>query len=262
MNIIVCIKQVPDTTDVKTDPKTGTLIREGVPSILNPDDRHAIEEAIRLKEIHGGKVIALTMGPPQAKRALKEVFAMGADQAILLSDREFAGADTWATSYTLAMAVKKIKDYDIIFCGRQAIDGDTAQIGPQLAESLKIPQVTYVKDIKIKDGICQVERALETGHMEIEVKMPVLFTAIKELNEPRYPTLKGIINAHRNFKITVWNAKDLNTEPEKIGLIGSPTQVKRTFSPEPKGTVEMITGSGIDMANTIIDRLKSKNVVR
>jgi len=184
------MKQVPDTTDVKIDPKTGTLIREGVPSIVNPDDKHAIEESLQLRERYGGKVTVVSMGPPQAMDALKEVYAMGVDDTVLLSDRAFAGADTWATSYTLGMGIKALGEYDLIFCGLQAIDGDTAQIGPQLAEFLGIPQVTYVKNVKIDGNELTVERALEDGHMTVKVPMPVLLTAVKELNNPRYPTME------------------------------------------------------------------------
>ena len=263
MNIIICIKQVPDTNDVKIDPKTGTLIREGVPSILNPDDRHAIEEALRLKEKHGGKITAISMGPPQAKTALREVFAMGVDEAILLSDRSFAGADTWATANTLAAAIKKLGQYDIIFCGRQAIDGDTAQIGPQLAENLKVPQITYVRKVEEKDEKLLIERALEDGYMKLEVGKPVLLTAIKELNEPRYPTMSGIVKAHRELEVKVWTAQDMGVDVNTVGLTGSPTQVKRTFTPEPRGKVEIMEGGSTkEKAAALVGRLKDKNVLR
>jgi len=263
MDIIVCIKQVPDTTDVRIDPKTGTLIREGVPSIINPDDKHAIEEAIRLREKYGGKVTVLSMGPPQAKTALREAYAMGVDETILLSDRAFAGADTWATSYTLASAVKKMGSYDIIFCGLQAIDGDTAQIGPQLAENLQIPQITYVQEIEMKGDTLRSYRALEDGHMVLETKLPVLLTAIKDLNEPRYPSIPGIVKAHREHKILVWNASDVMADPQKIGLPGSPTQVKRSFAPEAKRAAEIIEGDSVEeKVAKLVDRLEDRNVVR
>ena len=263
MDIIVCIKQVPDTTDVRIDPKTGTLIREGVPSIINPDDKHAIEEALRLREKHGGKVKVLSMGPPQAKTALREAYAMGVDETILLSDRAFAGADTWATSYTLASAVKKMGNYDIIFCGLQAIDGDTAQIGPQLAESLQIPQITYVQEIELKGDTLRSYRALEDGHMVLETKLPVLLTAIKDVNETRYPSIPGIVKAHREHEIVVWNASDIMADPQKIGLPGSPTQVKRSFAPEAKRAAEIIEGdSAEEKVAKLVDRLEDRNVVR
>jgi len=263
MDIIVCIKQVPDTTDVKIDPKTGTLIREGVPSIVNPDDKHAIEEALKLREKHGGKVTAISMGPPQAVVALREVYAMGVDEAILVSDRMFAGSDTWATAYAIGQAVKKIAKYDIIFCGRQAIDGDTAQIGPQLAELLDIPQVTYVTHVEPKGDKLLVHRALEDGHMNLEVPKPALLTAIKELNEPRYPSMGGIVKAHRDYQVKVWTGADVAASPNMTGIPGSPTKVKRTFAPEPKGKVEMIEGdSGAVKVGNLVTKLKDKNVVR
>jgi len=263
MDIIACIKQVPDTTDVKIDPKTGTLIREGVPSIINPDDKHAIEEALRLREQYGGKVTVISMGPPQAIVALREAYAMGVDETILLSDRDFAGADTWATAYTLATGIKKIGRYDIIFCGLQAIDGDTAQIGPQLADSLGIPQFTYVQNLEVKGSRVKAERALEDGHMVLEAELPVLVTAIKELNEPRYPTVRGIVKAHREHEVKVWTGKDISADPQKIGLPGSPTQVKRSFAPQPKRAAEIIAGDSVqEQVRTLVDRLEDKNVVR
>jgi electron transfer flavoprotein beta subunit len=262
MNIIVLIKQVPDTTDVKIDKKTGTLIREGVPSIINPDDKHAIEEALRLKERFGGKVTVLSMGPPQALDALRESKAMGVDDNILLSDRAFAGADTWATSYTLATAIKKIGEYDLIICGRQAIDGDTAQVGPQVAECLNLPQITYVQKVDIEERILKAERALEDGFEKIETTLPALITVIKELNKPRYPSVKGIVEACREAQYPVWTAKDIEADPSKIGLEGSPTQVKRSFAPEPHGEGLMLEGTAEEMARDLVEKLRDDNVVR
>ena len=196
MKIIVCIKQVPDTTEVKLDPKTGRLIRDGVPSIINPDDKNALEEALHIKDENPDTTVTVvSMGPPQADVAMREALAMGADEAILISGREFGGSDTWATSYIIATAIKKIPDYDIIFCGRQAIDGDTAQVGPQIAEQLNIPQITYVQKLDIEGDKVIVQRQLEDGYTVVEAKMPVLLTAIKELNTPRYMTPKGIFEA-------------------------------------------------------------------
>jgi len=262
MKMIVCIKQVPDTTDVKIDPKKGTLIREGVPSIINPDDKHAIEEALRLKEKFGGNVTIISMGPPQADDALREALAMGVDEAILLCDRAFAGADTLATSYTLATAIQKIGDYDIVICGRQAIDGDTAQIGPQMAEYLGVPQVTYVRDVKIKGKKLIVERTLEDGYEKIETSLPALITVIKDLNKPRYPSVGGIVEAYREREVKIWTAEDVAADISKIGLEGSPTQVKRTFAPEPKGEGEIISGTGEEAAKTLLQKLRDKNVIR
>ena len=261
MNIIVCIKQVPDTTDVKIDQKTGTLIREGVPSIVNPDDKHAVEEALKLREKFGGSVTALSMGPPQAEDALREVSAMGVDEMILLSDRSFAGADTWATSYTLGEAVKKI-GFDLVICGREAIDGDTAQIGPQLAEHLRVPQITYVRKVEVGDGKILCERTLEDGYERVEASLPALITVISDLNKPRYPSVRGIVEAYREKQVTVWNAADINADPNSIGLDGSPTEVQKTFAPEPKGEGEMMEGDTGQMCKQLVQKLKDKNVLR
>jgi electron transfer flavoprotein alpha/beta subunit len=231
MEIIVCIKQVPDTTEVKIDPVTNTLIRQGVPSIVNPFDKNAMEAALQLKEQYGGKVTVLSMGPPQAKDALKECLAMGADAAILISDRAFGGADTLATSYTLAAAVRKLGAYDIILFGKQAIDGDTAQVGPETAEHLDIAQVTYASKIEVADGLATIEREHEEGYEIIEVKLPAVVTIIKTLNyEPRYPTVKGTMKANRT-EIPVWTAAELTVKEERLGLKGSPTQVRKIFTP-------------------------------
>lgn len=261
MNIIVCIKQVPNTNEVKIDPKTGTLIREGVPSIINPDDKNAIEEALVLKKEKGATVTVLSMGPPQADFALREALAMGADEAVLLSDRAFAGADTWATSYALSMAVKAIGSYDLIFCGRQAIDGDTAQVGPELAETLDLPQVTYVrKVIAIDKNKAVVERAMEDGYEVIEVKLPAILTAVKELNRPRYPSAPGIVDAFDVKEIKRWTAADIQADPERLGLKGSPTQVKRTFAPPVKGAGKMLEGTVKEKAHSLVQELKAKHV--
>jgi electron transfer flavoprotein alpha/beta subunit len=262
MNIVVCIKQVPDTTDVKIDPKTGTLIRDGVPSIINPDDRHAIEEGLKLKELHGGRVVVLSMGPPQAMDALMEAKAMGVDECYLISDRAFAGADTLATSYSLAKAVQTTGDWDIILCGRQAIDGDTAQIGPQMAEALGVPQVTYCIEIVVDGGKVTAKRALEDGYEVISTQLPALFTVIKDINKPRYPTVKGIVSVCRECDIQTWTAKSIGASPKMIGLNGSPTQVARTFAPEPKGAGVMLKGEPEDVVAELVKRLREKNVVR
>lgn len=261
MQIVVCIKQVPDTTDVKIDPKTGTLIREGVPSIVNPDDKHAIELGLQLREKFGGKVVVVSMGPPQTDDALRECYAMGVDECILLSDRAFAGADTWATAYTLAIAIQKI-GYDLVICGRQAIDGDTAQIGPQVAEQLKIPQITYVKKVDIEDKKVVVERALEDGYEKIETTLPCLLTVLKDLNKPRYATIGGIVSAYRERKVIVWTAKDIPVEQKFIGMSGSPTQVKKTFAPEPKGRGILLTGKSEEVVRQLVAKFKEKNVLR
>ena len=196
LKIIVCAKHVPDTNEVKIDPVKNTLIRDGVPSILNHDDANALEEALRIKDLYKDThITVLTMGPPQAKDMLIECLAMGADEAILASDRALGGSDTWATSNALAAAIRKIGEFDIIFAGRQAIDGDTAQVGPQIAEKLDIPQVTYVTEFEIVDKDIIVKRALEDGYEKIKIGMPCMLTAIKELNEPRYMHIGGIYEA-------------------------------------------------------------------
>lgn len=220
MNIVVCIKQVPDTTEVRINPETGTLIRDGIPSIINPDDKSGLEAALALKDRYDAKVIVITMGPPQAKNALREAIAMGADEGVLLSDRAFAGADTWATSTTLAKALEKM-DYDLIIAGRQAIDGDTAQVGPQIAEHLHLPHVSYVQDLEKKDNKLVLKRMFEDGYHMIEVKMPCLITTLSDMNKPRYMSVEGIMDAYKEKEIKTLTMKDLRIEDATtIGLKG------------------------------------------
>lgn len=239
MNIVVCIKQVPDTNEVRIDPKAGTLIRDGVPSIMNPDDKNALEEALAIKDKNGAHVTVITMGPPQARNTLIEAIAMGADEAILITDRAFAGADTLATSYALSAALKKL-DYDIVFTGRQAIDGDTAQVGPEIAEQLGLPQVTYVEKVEeVGEGCIKVRRAWEDGYEIISVKTPVLLTAIKELNVPRYMNMAKIFGAF-DKEIKVWTAEDIDVDKALLGLNGSPTRVMKSTTKEAKGQGELI----------------------
>lgn len=261
MKILVCVKQVPDTNEVKIDPVKGTLIRDGVPSILNPDDANALEAALSYKDENPDTVIAvLTMGPPQATYMLRECIAMGADEAYLLSDRVFGGADTCATSTTIAAGIKKVNGVDVIFAGRQAIDGDTAQVGPQVAQRLGLPVVTYVQDIKLEDGKAIVHRQMEDGYEVIEVQTPCVLTAVKELNEPRYMSIGGIVEAY-NKEITIWNHVDVELDPKECGLNASPTQVFRSFTPPPKGKGEMLKGSVNDMASEVINKLKEKHYI-
>lgn len=259
MNIVVCLKQVPDTNEVKIDPKKGTLIREGVPSIINPDDKNALEQALCFKEEHGAIVTVISMGPPQAQDALREALAMGADEAILISDRAFAGADTLATSRALAGTLKKL-NYDIILAGRQAIDGDTAQVGPEIAEHLGIPQVTYVEKVKICGNELKVRRALEDGYETINVKMPVLLTAIKELNEPRYMDIKNIFGVF-DKEIKIWTANDIDVDKSLLGLSGSPTKVKKSATKEAKGAGEIIDMQPKEAAEYAINKLKEKHYI-
>lgn len=260
MNIIVCIKQVPETTEVRINPETNTLIREGVKAIINPFDVYAIEEGVRLKERFGGKVTILTMGPPQADAALREAISVGADEGILVSDRAFAGSDTWATSYTLAGAIKKIGSFDLILCGKQASDGDTAQVGPGISAHLDIPQVTYVKKIEeVKDKVMRVERMLEEGYEVIETPLPALLTVVKEINTPRLPSLKGLMKS-KSAAIISWTQKDLNLDPQQIGLCGSPTQVVKIFTPAARAGGQMLTGEIPDIVNKLVDELKNEVV--
>ncbi len=260
MNIIVCIKQVPDTTNVKIDPKTNTLIREGVKSIVNPFDENAIEEAIRLKEAHGGKVTVITMGPAQATEALKSAIAMGADEGILISDRAFAGADTWATSYTLSQAIKKIGTFDLVLFGKQAIDGDTAQVGPGVAEFLDIPQVTFAIKIDIDGNKIKVKRQLEESAEIVETTLPAAVTVIKQINEPRLPSLKGQMRA-KKAEIQMWTAEAILADAENIGLKGSPTQVVRIFTPPPRGNSEMLEGDIDEISVKLFNKLKEQKII-
>jgi electron transfer flavoprotein beta subunit len=263
--IIVCAKQVPDTNEIKIDPVKKTLIREGVPSILNHDDANALEEALKIKDQYPDtKITLVTMGPPQAKDMLIECLAMGADEGILLSDRALGGSDTWATSNALAAAIGKIGEYDLIFAGRQAIDGDTAQVGPQIAEKLGIPQVTYVTEFKLDKDMkhITVKRALEDGYELIKLETPCMLTAIKELNAPRYMTIGGIFDAVKK-EIPVWGAKELGVDVNReVGLDASPTNVFRSFTPVPKGKGVMIDAdTERELADKLIINLKAKHVI-
>src|SRR3989339_357449 len=241
MDIIVCIKQVPDTTEVKINPETNTLVREGVPSIVNPFDENAIEAALALKEQHGGKVTVITMGPPQAKEALKQAVAMGADEVYLVSDRAFAGSDTWATSYTLSQAIKKIGNYDLILCGKQAIDGDTAQVGPGIAEWLNIPQVTFAVKIEVDGTKVKAERLLEEVNEVVETTLPAMITVVKQINSPRLPSLKGMMRA-KKAEVKMLSAADIGADPKNLGLNASPTSVVKIFTPPAKGGGEILSG--------------------
>jgi electron transfer flavoprotein alpha/beta subunit len=255
MNIVVCIKQVPDTAEVRINPETGTLIREGVPSIINPFDMHAIEAGLQIREKTKGSVIVLTMGPPQAEAALRDAVAMGADDAILLSDRVFAGSDTWATSFTLSRAIQKI-GADIIICGKQAIDGDTAQVGPETAEFLDIPHISYVRKIEeITDNSITVQRLMDEGYDVVESTFPVLLTVVKELNEPRLPSLKGKMAAKKAV-IKKWGQNEIMADESDLGLKGSPTQVKNIFMPEARSGRKMIEGSPEEQVDALLLELR------
>ena len=256
MNMVVCIKQVPGTTEIKIDTETNTLVREGVPSIINPFDCYALEEAVRLRERCGGKVIAISMGPPQAEEALRETISLGADEAILLSDRALAGSDTWATSYVLSRAMAKIADYDVIICGRQTLDGDTGQVGPGLSEMLGIPFVAYVSKVEeIRDGYIRVQRMVEEGYETIEMALPAVITVVKEINVPRLPSLRGSMKA-KTAQIPVWTAEDIGAEGDKAGIAGSPTRVVKVFFPQRTHKSEMLQGSLEEQADNLIERLE------
>lgn len=260
MKIVVCIKQVPDTNEVKLDPKTGTLIRDGVPSIINPDDKAGLEAALRLKDEFGAHVTVITMGPPQAKNALQESYAMGADRVILLTDRVFAGADTLATSTTLAAALKNI-EFDLVITGRQAIDGDTAQVGPQIAEHLKLPQISYVSKFEHKGDHAVVKRSFEDGFQMIKVNYPCLITTLSEMNDARYMSIKGIIDAHRSLEVETWTFENIEADPSKMGLKGSPTKVKKSFTKGVKSAGKVVEGTPKELATAIVDKLKEKFVI-
>ena len=263
MKIVVCIKQVPDTVEVKIDPKTGTLIRDGVPSIINHDDKTGIEAALQLKEQLGGTVTVVSMGPPQADVALREALAMGCDEAYLVSAREFGGSDTYATSGILAAALKKV-GYDIVITGRQAIDGDTAQVGPQIAEKLHLPQVSYVEEvIEATEEYVVVKRQYEDGYHIIKIKTPCLLTAIAELATPRYMSVRGIVEAYE-AEIKVLGFEDLKDglELDMIGLKGSPTNVYQSFTKEVKGAGTILEGLSADEAvKAIMDKLEAKFII-
>ncbi len=244
MDIVVLLKQVPDTTDVRIDRETNTLIREGVPSIINPFDMYAIEEGLRIRERAGrGTVTVMSMGPPQVEASLREAIALGVDETVLLSDRAFAGSDTWSTSYTLAAGIRKLGRFDVILCGKQAIDGDTGQVGPGVAQLLDVPQVTHVRKIDVApDGTAVVERLLEDGTDVLKVRLPAVFSVVKEINEPRLPSLKGKMRA-KKAEIRVWRSTDLEVDAAELGLDGSPTRVIRIFAPEPRPGGRVIEGS-------------------
>ncbi len=255
MKIIVCIKQVPDTSEVRLDPETNTLAREGVASIMNPYDQHALEEAVRIKEACGaGEVIALTMGPPQAEEMLRQAISCGADRAVLVSDRAFAGADTWATSYTLEHAIRALGDFDLVLCGKQAIDGDTAQVGPGMAMRLGIPFVSCVQKIReYGDKRLVVERMMDDGYDVVALPLPALLTVVKDINQPRVPSLKGKMKAKKAI-VEMLDAAAIGADAACIGLPGSPTQVVRGFAPEARAKGAALEGD----IDTQIDQLAER----
>jgi electron transfer flavoprotein alpha/beta subunit len=261
MHIIVCIKQVPDVTEVSWDPETGSLIRKGIPSIINPNDKNAIESALQLRETYGGQVTALSMGPSQVEEALREALGMGVDKAIQLTAKEFAGSDTWATAYTLGLAIKKTGAYDLIICGKEAVDGMTAQVGPQIAEYLGIPQLTYAMHIEVLDSKVRVKQKLGDLYRLLEAPMPVLITVEREAYQPRVAPMDTILEAYGK-EIPVWKPDDLNGEMENFGLKGSPTKLRKVYTPKLlRGKVEMLEGAPGDIARQFVGKLKEKYII-
>lgn len=261
MKILVFVKQVPDTTDVKLDPKTGNLNREGVQSIMNPLDCNAVEAALQLKEKHGGTVTAISMGPPQAEEVLKKALAMGCDDAVLLSDRAFGGADTLATGYVLAKAAEKIGDYDLLLFGRHASDGETAQTGPIVAAFLGIPQITLAESLEIEEGWAVAARSTEDGTEKVRAKLPTLVTVCGEINEPRYATPINIMKALKKPR-QVWGHAELDADPEKCGIPGSPSVTKRLFEPQHEHVdTVLFTGDAEEMAKQLVDMLEAQHLL-
>jgi electron transfer flavoprotein beta subunit len=262
MHVVVCLKQVPGATKVAINPETNTLIRDGVEAIINPFDENALEAALALKDKTGAKVTVLSMGPPQAESALREAMARGADNVVLLCDRAFAGSDTWATSYALAQAIKTLDKVDIVYCGKQAIDGDTAQVGPGVAEFLGWPVVTYVRKIEVDGDKAKLERVFENGFEKIEAPLPVVVTVVKEMNVPRMASLKGRMRA-RKEQIKVLTADAAKADPNEVGLKGSPTRVVKIFTPPRKTSGQKWDGVGdpIHAAKTLVAKLKERKLI-
>ena len=260
MRIAVCLKQVPDTTELKLDPVHNTLIREGVESVLNPLDEFPLEAALRLREANGGEVVAFTMGPPQAGRVLDKAVAMGADAGVLVSDRAFAGADTWSTSLTLARAIEQRGPFDVVLCGKQAIDGDTAQVGPGIAAHLGWAQITYITRLEsAADGLV-VERMLDAGKARLRVRTPVVLTVLKEANEPRLPSLAGRLRAFSRPHATL-GIGALGLDAASVGLAGSPTRVARIAVPDHKRVLNRLAGPPPDQAKALLAGLRERGVL-
>ncbi len=261
MDIVVCVKQVPDSTRIRINPETNTIMRETAKGIINPFDLYALEEGLRLREAHGGTVKVLTMGPPMAEESLREAVSMGADEAHLVSDRAFAGSDTWCTAYTLAAAVRKMGPPDLIICGKQAIDGDTAQVGPALAEALGRPYVSFVRKVRSAEaGAMVVERMFEEGFEVVRLPLPGVITVVKEINEPRLPSLKGKMKA-KSCTVAKYGRADLEVDDLFLGLDGSPTKVSRIFTPElRKGGVKW-EGDGKELARKVVDELRAQKLI-
>ncbi len=262
MHTIVCIKQVPATSEIGWDPKTGTLLRESAEGALNRTDKHALEAALQLREQHGGHCTALSMGPPQAEESLREALSMGIDRAILLSDKAFAGADTLSTAYTLSMAAKKIGSYDLILCGKESSDGMTAQVGPQIAEFLNLPQLTCATEITIEDASARIKQKIEDGFRILETSLPAVITVEREVNQPRIPTMDTIMEAYRSKEVLVWKAGDLGGDSGLLGLEGSPTQSRAVYTRKvKKGEVTILEGEPDEVAGKLIETLQRKGLL-
>jgi electron transfer flavoprotein beta subunit len=261
VKIVVCVKQVPASNDAKIDPVTKRIVREGIKSIMNPFDLYALEEGIRLKEKFGGQVIALSMGPPKAEAVLREALSAGADHAILLSDRAFGGSDTWATSYALAKAIERIGHVDLVICGKQAIDGDTAQVGPGIAAHLDWMQAAGVMEVQVKDSSIIVKRMHEEGHDICQLQLPAVITVVKDINTPRVPTLRGRLAALK-YELPVWKPADIGADPEKLGLNGSPTRVVKTQPPDPRQADTIrIEGTPKECARALVHELRLRSLI-
>ena len=262
MKIVVCVKQVPGTANASIDPETKRIVREGIKAVTNPFDTYAVEEAVRIKKRIGGEVVVLTMGPARADMVLREGISVGADGAVLLSDRAFGGSDTWATSYALAKAVEKIGGVDLVICGKQAIDGDTAQVGPGIAAQLGWPQATYVMAVpEVAPDRIQVKRMHEDGWDLCDIKLPAVLTVVKDLNQPRIPTLKGRLAAQK-IVIPTWTASDIGADPALIGLNGSPTRVVKTNPPPARQKAGLrLEGASADIALTLVRELRLRGLV-
>jgi len=261
MKIVVCIKQVPNVKEVSWDPETGSLIRKGIPSIINPNDKNAIEAALQLKEKHGGEVTILSMGPSQVEEALREALGMGADKAIQLTDKDFAGSDTWATSYTLGQAIQKIGDWDLILSGVEALDGNTAQVGPQIAEHLGVPLLSYALQIDVIGSDIQIKQKLGNYHRVLKAPLPALVTVERECNEPRVPPMDMIMEAYEK-EIQMWKTSDIVEGKEHLGLKGSPTKLRKVFSNKREtGKVEFISGTPEEIAVKLVAKLKEKYLI-
>ncbi|MCI0497728.1 MAG: electron transfer flavoprotein subunit beta/FixA family protein [Thermoplasmata archaeon] len=261
MRIVVCVKQVPDTTDVRVDPEKGTLIREGVPSMINPFDQFALEEGLRVRDRTGGELIVLSMGPPQAKSVIMLSLAIGADRGILLTDRAFAGADTLATAYTLSKAIEKVGDVDLVVCGLQAIDGDTAQVGPGIATRLRMPQVTYAERIEVVDGTLRARRVVEDGNETVEARLPALATMTTPSDfVPTNPPFTRIMKA-KGKPYEEWKVADLDADPGRLGLDGSPTWVEKVYPPPKREKGEMLEGAPDEIVGRLVEILKQERVL-